>query len=80
MLNADRAPYFHTCPRCGEGAFEKLATHNHCVNCNYAEDKGSGEYMAIPNWALKIVERIKSTRASGRIDEDDLGLFSLIRI
>lgn len=27
------------CPRCGDHTFEKLRTHNHCVNCLYFETK-----------------------------------------
>jgi hypothetical protein len=38
MLNADTAPYFCTCPRCGVGGLEHLPTHSHCVNCLYVED------------------------------------------
>ncbi len=50
MLNADRAPYFATCPRCGEGGLERLKTHAYCVNCNYGEVYDSGELVSIPPW------------------------------
>jgi hypothetical protein len=37
MLMSDQAPYFNVCPRCGSGSLEALATHQHCINCNYFE-------------------------------------------
>ena len=49
MLNADRVPYFATCPRCSCGSFERLRTHAFCVNCNYVETS-SDEIGALPNW------------------------------
>jgi hypothetical protein len=33
-----RNSYVIVCPRCGTRAFEKLATHAHCVECLYTED------------------------------------------
>ena len=59
MLNADCAPYFHSCPRCGIGGFEKLRTHSHCVNCNYTEFSGSDEMLAVPQWALDALKTVK---------------------
>ncbi len=55
MLNADRAPYFATCPRCGVGGLERLKTHAFCVNCNYEEIYGS-ELCALPQWALASIK------------------------
>ena len=54
MLNADRAPYFETCPRCGEGGFESLSTHSHCVGCQkwLGEDDEYDQYDQVPRWAI----------------------------
>lgn len=60
MLNADRAPYFETCPRCGDGGFERLSTHSHCVGCNYSEEFNADALGAIPPW---VTEALKSCRA-----------------
>ncbi len=38
MLNADTAPYFQSCPRCGVGGLENLETSTICYNCNYSPD------------------------------------------
>ena len=59
MLNADRAPYFQTCPRCGEGGLEHLETHSHCVNCNYFHHKASDELYSIPDWVIQALENGK---------------------
>lgn len=59
MLKADQAPYFQTCPRCGEGGLERLSTHTYCVNCNYDEIYSSGELCAIPQWALDALKVAK---------------------
>jgi hypothetical protein len=55
MLNADQAPYFDTCPRCGDGGLERLRTHAFCVNCNYEEVYHSGELCSIPQWAVDVL-------------------------
>lgn len=55
MLNADQAPYFDVCPRCGEGGLETLKTHAFCVNCNY-EEIYDDELCVIPRWALSAVK------------------------
>ncbi len=64
MLNADRAPYFATCPRCGEGGLERLRTHAFCVNCNYGEIWDSGEIVSIPDWVLQHLKRPKNNSES----------------
>lgn len=74
MLNADRAPYFHTCPRCHEGGYEILATHSHCVNCNYSLGNdfsylSNGDDLPIPKWAL---DAIKQYDESNRREKRDL--------
>lgn len=63
MLNADHAPYFETCPRCGEGGLERLKTHAYCVNCNYDEIHASEEIGVIPQWALDALKSGKSKAA-----------------
>ncbi len=55
MLNADRAPYFDTCPRCGLGGLEKLKTHWFCINCNYEYIIHDETQWQIPTWALKLL-------------------------
>ena len=57
MLNADQAPYFETCPRCGAGGLEVLRTHAFCVNCNYDEIYFVDDLLySIPDWALEAVK------------------------
>jgi len=55
MLNADKVPYFYTCPRCGVDGLETLKTHAFCVNCNYEAIFNDGLYV-IPRWALDAVK------------------------
>ncbi len=67
MLNADTAPYFNTCPRCGAGGFECLKTHSYCVDCNYSPDllsyhESSGDDLPIPPWAAKAYKQIQSNK------------------
>lgn len=50
MLNADRAPYFLTCPRCKEGGYEKFRTHTYCVNCNFSIAYDPEELVTLPDW------------------------------
>ncbi len=57
-MNADMAPYFETCPRCGEGGLEILKTHAFCINCNY-EEFYSEEFLTIPQWALDVLKTVK---------------------
>ncbi len=71
MLNADQAPYFHTCPRCGAGGLERLSTHAYCFECNYAEAHDTGEFLAIPPWALEVLKTPKSKRANHDRNEED---------
>lgn len=71
MLNADCAPYFHTCPRCGIGGFERLATHNHCVGCNYSEVTVSDEFLSIPQWAFDVLKTVKPKSTVRKIREED---------
>lgn len=59
MLNADQAPHFHSCPRCGAGGLERLRTHGYCVNCNYEEHYGSDVLCSIPNWALDALKTVR---------------------
>ena len=63
MLNADQAPYFHTCPRCGVGGLERLSTHAYCFECNYSEIYGEDEFLAIPRWAIAALNAKKPNRA-----------------
>ncbi|OYZ24467.1 MAG: hypothetical protein B7Y39_00735 [Bdellovibrio sp. 28-41-41] len=51
MLNADCAPYFETCPRCGDGGLQRFATHSYCVGCNYSNVYSQVEDLPIPQWA-----------------------------
>lgn len=49
------------CNRCGEYAYEKLASHSHCVNCNYspnADEDNWEDVAAIPLWALEAIGEI----------------------
>ncbi len=62
MLNADQAPYFHTCPRCGVGGLERLSTHAYCFECNYSESYDEGEFLAIPKWVLETLKAEKPKR------------------
>lgn len=71
MLNADCAPYFHTCPRCGVGGLEKLATHSYCVGCNYSDTFASDEFLAIPSWALKVLKTAKAKSIVRKIREEE---------
>jgi hypothetical protein len=59
MLNADTAPYFESCPRCGVGGLERLSTHAYCVNCNYEEINFATELCAIPQWAIDALKSVK---------------------
>jgi hypothetical protein len=59
MLNADRAPYFHSCPRCGDGGLQRFRTHAYCVNCNYEEIYQSDELCVIPQWAIEALKTAK---------------------
>lgn len=70
MLSADTAPYFHTCPRCGEGALERLATHDHCINCNYTGDELSQENDGLSTlcWALEAYKDDFLTRKESEKD------------
>lgn len=54
MLNADKAPYFDTCPRCGVGGLETLKTHAFCVNCNY-EEIYNDELCIVPQWVIDVL-------------------------
>ena len=77
MLNADQAPYFDTCPRCGEGGLETLSTHAYCVNCNY-ERIFSEELCVIPRWAIDTLKSAKprSIVRELRAEEKELALES----
>ncbi len=80
MLNADRSPYFKSCPRCGVGGFETLRTHAFCINCNYAENYQSDEFCVIPQWALEVLKnaRPKSVVRQLRSEETNLELENAI--
>ncbi len=65
MLNADQAPHFKTCPRCGTGGLETLRTHSFCVDCNY-EEIYSDELCVVPQWALDV---LKPTKAKSVVRE-----------
>ncbi len=79
MLNADQAPYFDTCPRCGEGGLETLSTHAYCVNCNY-EVIHSEELCVIPQWAIDALKTAKprSIVRELRTREKELALESAV--
>lgn len=66
MLNADRAPYFNTCPRCGVGGLEKLTTHAHCVNCNYTETFDSEEMLSLPDWVVAFLSGLEKKKQKKR--------------
>lgn len=60
------------CPRCDERSFEQLATHSHCLCCNYSPDllnykkssvRLSGDDLPIPPWAAKAVEQEHSKQS-----------------
>lgn len=59
MLNADRAPYFETCPRCGDGGLQRLTTHSYCVGCNYSDVIDDEPFLVIPQWALDALRADK---------------------
>lgn len=75
MLNADCAPYFETCPRCGIGGFERLKTHGYCVSCNFSDvdDYPSVNLVAIPKWAIEILK-------AGRNMSDDSRRERLVQV
>ncbi len=57
------------CPRCNERTFEKLATHSHCLCCNYTPDllnysKSSHDDLPIPPWAAEAVANTPSKKES----------------
>lgn len=56
MLNADRAPYFETCPRCGDGGIQRFATHCYCVGCNYSDAYDQVDDLPIPQWAFDALK------------------------
>lgn len=46
------------CNRCGDQAYEKLANHGYCANCNYSPYADEGDWedvAAIPLWALEAI-------------------------
>lgn len=76
MLNADRAPYFHTCPRCRAGGLEVLKTHSYCVNCNYFDARESDECLALPRWAIETLKSAKPRSAVRALEETNLPLIA----
>ena len=53
------------CPRCDERTFETLATHSHCLCCNYNPDllnykKSSSYDPPIPQWAEEALSKIQT--------------------
>lgn len=56
MLNADRAPYFETCPRCGDGGLQRFSTHSYCVGCNYSDAYHQVDDLPIPQWAFDALK------------------------
>ena len=49
--------YFSECPRCGANSYEKLSSHNYCVECNFSPDEAKrDEDFAIPEWALNFLK------------------------
>lgn len=72
MLKADQAPYFGTCPRCGEGGLETLSTHAYCVNCNYERIYSySEEVYSIPKWALDAIKTVKPKSIIRKLREEE---------
>jgi hypothetical protein len=69
MLNADKAPRFDSCPRCGDGGLQIFSTHSYCVGCNYSDVYWSGEFLAIPAWAQKAFKapKVDSPAASNSL-------------
>jgi predicted nucleic-acid-binding Zn-ribbon protein len=47
---------FLPCPRCGLRSYEKLKTHDHCVNCNYSSEFYIEPIAVIPDWAKQEVD------------------------
>jgi hypothetical protein len=56
MLNADRAPYFENCPRCGDGGLQQFSTHSYCVSCNYSDVYYQAYNLPIPQWAFDALK------------------------
>lgn len=48
---------FEYCPRCGTQSFERLRSHDHCVECNYSPDfspyQEKDRAAPIPRWVFK---------------------------
>ena len=76
MLNADTAPYFATCPRCGTGGYEQLATHSYCYDCNYSPVESSYE-MSIPEWVLEFLKTAKPKSLVKLFTEDEFNPFPM---
>jgi hypothetical protein len=47
---------FRNCPRCGDRAYEILASHDYCASCNYSSEFGKPLNPQIPDWALRLVK------------------------
>lgn len=62
MLNADRALRMATCPRCGFASYERLKSHGHCVDCNYADLPYSDETLTNPLWAIDVSRRSRTRK------------------
>ena len=58
---------FINCPRCGEKSYEKLMSHDHCVNCNYSSEFDN-KYQ-IPEWAK---EEAKCKNAISKIMKPEI--------
>ncbi|MFN8846610.1 MAG: hypothetical protein ACK5V3_15795 [Bdellovibrionales bacterium] len=65
-----------SCPRCNERTFEKLATHSHCLCCNYAPDllsyrksNSSGDELPIPPWAEAAVAQMQSIKIHSIVEQ-----------
>ena len=51
------------CNRCGEQAYEKLAHHGYCTNCNYSPNADEPDWhdgAVIPLWALEAIGEVSS--------------------
>lgn len=72
MLNADCAPYFNTCPRCGTGGYETLKTHSYCVDCNYTNMDYLSEESTIPDWVIEFLKSAKPKSLLKELNLDEL--------
>ena len=56
---------FRKCPRCNEVAYEKLATHACCLQCNYSPD------FEVPDDPNNIIWAARYLKSLDRISEKE---------